>query len=164
MRRGQMEIMGLAIIVILVSLGVLFALSIINKPTENIQHGYEQKRLAASFLNTMLGTTTGCQKNTFRQLLQDCAGERLAKCTSDIGNIRGDNSCQYINAVLNKQVLEIALVPENKQYYLTITGVRDIDTPLGKQCKGTKDQASQIIPASLGGNLPIRVTLDICDA
>lgn len=157
-----MEIMGLAIIVILVSLGVLFSLSVINKQPENVQKGYEQKRLAVSMLNTLLSTTSQCQKNTFRQLLQDCAAEGLADCKP---LPPPKNSCTYLKVTM-PLLLKRVFDAEKKNWVLTVSGTSDVamveSNMPGKKCKGDKDQATQIIPASLGGNVPITVKLDIC--
>ena len=72
--KAQMEIFGLVIIVILISLGLLFAIIILTKePSREVQRVKESIQ-AANFLNTMTGTSSiGCGKRTVRGLLQNCA-------------------------------------------------------------------------------------------
>ncbi|MEK6874796.1 MAG: hypothetical protein AABX52_03555 [Nanoarchaeota archaeon] len=160
-KQAQMEIMGLTIIVILVSIGVLFALSIINKPVEDIKAGFEQKRLATTFLSTLL-KTTACQKKTFGALLQDCASDQLLNCG-------GLDSCAFTRSNFQR-IFKDTLVPIKKGYYLQITGnpqvesitqgsFGSIDAP--ESCPGERDSASQPIPLPGGGS--INVEIQICD-
>ncbi len=73
-KKSQMEIMGLVVIIILIAIGMLFAVQfLLKKPTGETAAKAEESVLAANFLNAMLSTTTECQSRTVRELLQDCA-------------------------------------------------------------------------------------------
>ncbi len=56
-RRGQMEIMGLTVIVILVILGMLFGMKVMSKPPIDLEQEFKAKAMSVNYLNVMLGTT-----------------------------------------------------------------------------------------------------------
>jgi len=72
--KGQMEIMGLAIIVILVVLSFVLFIGFI-KPTEYIAREFIDTRLPASVLDVMLSTTTNCQSQDVSVLMRDIASK-----------------------------------------------------------------------------------------
>lgn len=47
-RKAQMEIMGLAIVMILITLGILFAVTVMRKPSTQIAKEYKQKTIATA--------------------------------------------------------------------------------------------------------------------
>ena len=90
-KRSQMEIMGLAIIMILVMLGVLFAIRfVLKKPDTDIRKSYLESQQASNMINAMLGTTTDCHDTTIKELLQDCAVTASIDCD-------GASSCDYVD-------------------------------------------------------------------
>lgn len=173
-RRAQFEIMGLAVIVILVTLGMLFALSTLSEPDTNLQQIFEQKRLATDFLKASLDTQTSpsqCAKATLRELYQDCATTRTIKCIKDNG--AEVNSCIFLKetyAMLFQNTLERyrqrylfkvegACVGESAQQLCGITQ-GNIGTPGAPQpCPGEREIATQPLPTRQG---TITLTLEIC--
>jgi len=91
-RKSQMEIMGLAVIVILVALAILFTIRfvILQEPAE-YKKGYTQQQLAINMVNTLLETTTAsCSDLLFKELFKDCAETNIIICDN------GMDSCSYI--------------------------------------------------------------------
>ena len=80
-KKSQMEIMGLVIIVILITLGLFFVVRfIITKQPSEIKKSYTQTEIAANILNSLLKTTSkDCYGMDVTQLLQDCAVYRDAE-------------------------------------------------------------------------------------
>ncbi len=153
--KGQMEIMGLAIIVILISLGLLFAVQWLLKapPTQQTQRA-KQSVLAANFLSTMLGTTTECNKRTVRDLLQDCALTQGATMCAD------QTSCEYVNQVMGS-VFNSTMKKWNADYYFHTTGSTSTESiKFGKACTGSKEGKEHPLPISPG--FEIKLYLDIC--
>lgn len=110
-KTSQFEIMGLAVIVILVTLGMLFALSTLGGQQESIQQTFEQKRLAVDFIKASLDTqaTPACGKATIRELFQDCAQSRTITCKKTSG--ADINSCTFL-----KDAYELFFTQTLKRY------------------------------------------------
>lgn len=99
-RRGQIEMMGLMIIVVILSLALLFVVKVVFTPDEtDTTQNYESGKLVESFVNTLFQTSSGCTDDTkIQDLLIDCA-----KNPSSGGSITcsdGQNSCPYANATI----------------------------------------------------------------
>ena len=100
--------MGLAIIVILISLGIFFVIQfVVLKEPSSIKKTYTQTQSAANLLNSMLKTTTkDCLGTSISQLLQDC----IVHFNIDQSQIICENnnrSCEYINNTI-KYILNIS--------------------------------------------------------
>ena len=141
--KGQMEIMGLAFIVVIVTLGLLFTLLFfLTKAESNALPQSRQEILAANWINTFLGTTTDCNQQTVRELLIECArsGSSSMFCPDT-------DACSKVQQVMD-DVRQQTLDKWNLQYYLKATGPNDVNTiSAGKQCSGKQVLGSQAIPA-----------------
>ena len=78
MKRGQMEMAGLVIIVILITLGMLFALLFFVKKEPTEKKIFLRKGLAYSTMGTLLKTSVPCHDGETTSvkmvdLLEDCA-------------------------------------------------------------------------------------------
>ncbi len=73
-KKSQMEIMGLAIVVVLLIMGMLFAVKfILFKPQESYREDYTTTQLSANLINTILNTDTNCKGISVTKLLQDAS-------------------------------------------------------------------------------------------
>ncbi|MFC1768438.1 hypothetical protein ACFLZX_01615 [Nanoarchaeota archaeon] len=115
MKRSQMEIMGLTIIIVLLAFALLFVVRfMILKEDPLTKLEVVESKLAASIMSTMLKTTaTDCKMHTYGDLIKNCregmganlvalSEEDLNESALDKGSIicdDGRQSCQYI---LNK--------------------------------------------------------------
>ena len=150
-----MEIMGLAIIFILVIFGVLFALRfVLMKPETDVRKGYQQSMLAANMLTGIRGTTTDCHDATVEQLLQDCTAEKKLSCPPNL------NSCQKANNVID-HILRETLYQWQKAYSFSISGppaVASIAFAEG-DCSGEKEVKTHPVPTRAG---TITLRLELC--
>jgi len=154
-RKGQMEIMGLAIIVILVALGLMFAVQwMLQAPaTKQVQRAKESV-LAANFLNTMLGTTTECNKRTIRDLLMDCA---LTQGATKCG---GATACEYADGIMQR-LFRDTFEEWNLQYHFTMQGASSVaEMEFGDTCTGELEKKVHPLPVKPG--FEISLTLEIC--
>jgi hypothetical protein len=94
MRKGQTEIMGLAIVVILVTLGLFFAVMFGPKtPSKSIVKEYSNEELSQDFVITLLNTETECGYD-FNKLIRDCAANlQEIECYEM-------SSCDYMNLTI----------------------------------------------------------------
>lgn len=100
-KRGQIEIMGLLLIMILVAIGLIFVVKVVftKKPANQLQT-YDAERLTSSFVNVLLQTDTQCTSDTtFQDLLIDCAKMPGAQGTIICAN--GQRSCPYANETIS---------------------------------------------------------------
>lgn len=170
---GQFEIMGLAVIVILVTLGMLFALSTLSGTDTSLQQTFEQKRLATDFIKASLDTQAPtCAKATLRELFQDCAQTQTIRCTKSNG--AEQNSCLFLKDTY-KLLFENTLKKYRQQYFFKVEGACVGDTakklcqitqgnvgadPLNpKPCPGEREISTQPLPTRSG---TITLTLEIC--
>ncbi|MBI1934902.1 hypothetical protein HYS31_00530 [Candidatus Woesearchaeota archaeon] len=94
-KKAQMEILGLAIVVVLVLIATIFVVRfILLKTPVNYRQGFVSAELASNTLNTFLKTTAAdCSLLTMTELLQDCAQSEELSCRG----IESLNSCKYVN-------------------------------------------------------------------
>lgn len=106
-KKSQMEMMGIAIIVVIISLVMIFVVNYMShrKPTE-YRKEYASAELTTNIVKTLLSTTAAdCRALTFNELFQDCveSGGVIGriKCDDDI-----TDSCTYVkdktNRILNQ--------------------------------------------------------------
>jgi hypothetical protein len=165
-KKSQMEMMGIAIVVILISLGLVFVIRfmMLREPT---QHGKEfaQSELAANFLNTFLDTTAPpCSNLPFSTLLRDCADYRPEGSIS----CSGFYSCEYIRNVL-VDLLDDTFGQWHIDYYFVVSDdlenpqepLSQLFAPIGdwEKCSGDRKMKQQPLPA----DIPIYLMLYICE-
>jgi hypothetical protein len=115
--KGQEEIAGFAVILVLVAIILLvFLVFYLKKPQSEEIQSYE----VSSFIQSFLQFTTSCEQNSgnlsVQELIFQC--EREAECSS------GMKSCKVLNDTLNGILTESWKVGElypNKGYNLNIT-------------------------------------------
>lgn len=154
-KQGQMEIMGLVIIIILVSIGMLFAVQFLLKnPAGRETAAVKESTVAANFLNTLLSTTTECYNRNMKELLQDCA------LTGGSTNCFGQNSCDYVSEQIGF-LLENTIVLWNKDYYFAVSGAPDVERIFfGKECADC-ERETKIHPVVVRPGFEISLRLDI---
>ncbi|MBT5021373.1 hypothetical protein HOK51_10145 [Candidatus Woesearchaeota archaeon] len=116
-KRGQMEIMGLMIIVILVVMGVLFALKfVILKPPTPIKQHYMTTQMVSNFGIALLHSTTDdCRGTDLSELMIDCANWKEVGGSITCGN--GRNSCDYVKDTLGFILNETLEIWRVKYYF-----------------------------------------------
>ncbi len=152
MKKGQQEIMGLAIVVVLIIIGILVIAKLNSFENVSYKKDYEQPKIASSMLNTLLATTSrDCNGISMMQILQDCAGNNTNKCN-------GENSCAYFEQQA-KEIFGNTLGSWQVNYEFSV--FYDEESPiikLGKQCTNKK---SELFPVPTESGALI-AKLDIC--
>ena len=156
LNKAQMEIFGLVIIVILISIGLLFAIVILTKePSREVQRVKESVQ-AANFLNTIVWTTSlGCGKRTVKGLLQDCS---LTNSFCDDGLT---HTCDLAHEMI-VTMLDTTLGEWGKNYKFYINGTQNVEhiTAEAGTCKGEREGHTKTEKVTPG--LDIELTLFIC--
>jgi hypothetical protein len=113
-----MEIMGLMIVVILLVVGVLFAVKfvVLKKPAE-VRQTFSRSQMASNMgLALMSSTTEDCRGTAIKDLLIDCADWPEEGGTITCGN--GMKSCGYVNATI-AGILNQTFDAWKTRYFLT---------------------------------------------
>jgi hypothetical protein len=151
-----MEIMGLAIIIILVSLGLLFAVQwMLKQPAIKPVHRAKQAVVAANFLSTALGVTTECNERTIRELLQDCA------LTGGVTKCGPATSCDFARDKLD-DLFNATLDAWGQPYFFEVRGPATVQgIRYNEPCPGEREQKIHPLPVGAGG-LRIELVLELC--
>ena len=101
---GQVEIMGLLIVVILVVVVIFLVVSFSAKtPPRDIKTTYMNDQMSAAFILALLDTSTECGNSvSMAEVIADCAAFNRIDCP-------GSNSCIYLNESLD-DILNSTLV------------------------------------------------------
>ena len=154
-KKAQMEILGLAIVVVMILIATIFVVRflVIKTPTE-YRKGFISSELASNMLSTFLKTASkDCRFVTMTELLQDCAQSESITCDD------GQKSCAYVKSTAI-DIFAQTFDKWNMQY--EFLAYVDINNPLisyGKQCKAEKRSKLFPIPISAA---TMYVKLDIC--
>lgn len=161
MKKAQMEILGFAIVVVLILVATTFVVRflVLKAPTD-YRKGFVSSELASNMLNTFLRTgAVECSQLTMTELLQDCAqsggGEGFGVVTC--GN--GDDSCKFVKSSAAK-IFEDTLGKWGVKYqFLAYTNQQSPFISIGSGCRGEKKSKLFPIPTS---TTTLYTKLDIC--
>ena len=156
-KKGQVEIIGLTIVIILITLGMLFVIKfVVLKEPDNIRTSYTRTQMASNMLNAMLRTNTGCRGKTVTELLQSCATMTEIDCG-------GIGSCQYVNDTIEALFADTFDVWKIEYQFTVRVGDGDYLTNIissSGACQGEKESKPFFIP--VGVTTTINLKLDLC--
>lgn len=155
MKKAQMEILGLAIVVVLILVATIFVVRFLAlKTPADYRKGFVSSELASNMLNTFLKTTAGdCSRLTMTELLQDCAQGRGITCSN------GQDPCRFVELTA-RNIFEKTFDRWNMNY--EFLAYVDASMPLiriGKPCMAEKKSKVFPIPISTS---TMYAKLDIC--
>ena len=171
-----MEIMGLVVIVILITLGMFFVVKfMITKQPSDVKQSYTRTEVAANILNTMLKTTAiDCYGMTVTQLLQDCAVNHNIENSQALCDNQ-KRSCAYTKEII-ESIFEGTLVEWGNQNFdlkvktqeenilhctnedCLLSSDTDYDA-LKNACLGEKEAKQSYIPTNIG---VMTINLEVC--
>ena len=160
MKKAQMEILGLAVVVVIILVAAVFAVRFgFNKPT-NYRTDFLSSEIASNMLNTFLKTTAKDCSLTMTEMLRDCAqGNSLCCLNCDGSETDRVYSCKYAESTAS-EIFSKTLDKWNMKY--EFLAYADVNLPLiklGNKCSGEKESSTWPIPISAGS---MYVKLDIC--
>lgn len=154
-KRGQMEILGLAIVVVLLILGLVFVIKFVAlKKPSTLKKEVVESQVASNYLSTYLSTSVQeCSGLSTTELLQDCAAQGGITCQD------GETSCEKpreVAAFIFNQTFDQWKWEYEMSAFL---GERNSLFALGKTCPGQKRSKTFPLPTRAG---TLYVKLDIC--
>jgi len=168
-RRGQMEMLGLAIIVVIILFGLMLALRFFYFRQEtNPAQAALDVQLGANLLDTMLEMTTGCKNVPLITLLQECARGSGLACQNvpDLSGkivVKGGTACDHATSTI-QYVLNQTLDTWGRKYEFGIVGPAPLSSIKMKQPKEGCPEGSQAItrPRPIGPGVTATFTLKLC--
>ena len=157
-KKSQAEIVGLVIIVLLITIGLLFVVKfVVLREPSDIKEEFVHSELASNMINVLLKTTTDCRGSSVTDLFQDCAGfvERI-DCNDD--NV--PDSCDKVDETI-EMIFNNSLEKWNKPYeFKAVVGSKTIRERSYGKCQNTnRESKTYPIPTDRG---TLSIKLDIC--
>ncbi len=157
-KKGQMEVLGLAIVVVILFLAAIFVVRfVVLKNPADYRKDFISSEIASSTISTFLKTTAKeCSQLTMTELLQDCAQGNGLICNN------GQDSCRFVNSTASA-IFDKTLNKWKLNYqFLAYVNVNSLLIKIGKSCKEQNlGQESKIFPIPIAtGSMFVR--LDIC--
>jgi len=167
--KAQMEIMGLAIVVVLLTLAVLFTIQFVYlKPEQDVKGSFETSQLAANTINAILQTTSSnCYGHQVKKLISNCAVNPptgTIRCDVESDNTRKyscEKAADEIRYMLSQTLLDWKL---SYNFTIIIPGYADNNndftfTPADFKCSGERESKLAPLQTDIG---TVNVRLDIC--
>ena len=151
-----MEIMGLIVIVVLLTLGMFFVVSFkTQQPTRTIKQSFDDDQLASNFIISFLKTNTECRLYTIQDMIEDCTVERRIMC-EDL------DSCQYVNRSA-EIFLNETLAKWEKKYKFEIEGMKE-EVVFESNCKERQEKDVAFQPMTIWKyHKTVIIKLDVCE-
>ena len=157
MKKGQMEIIGLAIVIIIILIGMAIAVRfMVFKKPENTRAGFVSAELASNTINTFLETTAAdCLKSKMKDLIQDCADGTERIC----GN--GQGACDFVRSAADEIFTKTFRKWKTNYKFLVYTDPNLPFVNLESGCTASQEKVSEtfFVPVTAA---TVSVRLDIC--
>jgi len=165
-KKSQLEVVGLIVIVILLSLALLFYLQFSLRKEPELKKTYTTAQMTNNMVNTMLRTSTNCNaiENTLDVLIADCAND-----PDNRGRVEcrpGVYSCEFVDSEIRK-LLDETLNLWQKKYRLYSFLIEAPEPPIFdynndiQKCTGNIDSSDTYTIRTAGGLLGV-VLLEVC--
>lgn len=152
MKIAQIEIMGLAMVMILIIVSMAFATKFLVEEPIGYKKQFAHAEMASNTVNAFLGTTSDCNGLSMAELLQDCSKDKSIICD-------GEDSCNYASAIAQQIFME-TLEKWNVGYAFKVFNGKNAQIiVLGKNCP--LDKKSKLFPMPTDSGV-LFVSLDIC--
>ncbi len=170
-KRSQAEILGLAIVFVIIGVGLLFYMKYSGSQSSAVKQSFVESNTASNMLNSLLKTTTKCKDATVNDLVQDCAYAKAINCMSF--GTESDNpvpqttsdSCTYLYDFIKSAFDKTFKEWGDMNYEFSIysqNGALTSSFPLRSNadvCEGEKQTETSYVPTRAG---TYTVELSIC--
>mgnify|MGYP001597998876 FL=1 len=158
-----MEILGLAIVVVLLLIATFFVVRfLIFKSPMEYRKGFLSSELASSMINVFLRIDANTCSQPMADLIRNCVESGSICCEGICGSPNPDDftdSCEFVGSAVNDIFSETLAVWKYKYEFLIYQNPDNPRIDIGEKCGGEKKSESYSIPSSSG---TIYVKLDIC--
>ncbi len=120
MRKGQMEIMGLAVIIIIIIFGILLSLMFLRPKESTMESDITDSTLASNMLNMILKTELECMPINMKDLLKECNNGNQAK---NYCGATKEYPCDVAKKIIGDDILKKTLDVWRKKYTFLVENV-----------------------------------------
>ena len=162
-RKSQLELFGLAIVVVIVIIATLFLLVYFgNKKPSEARKSFVESELASRMLNTLINidfedTTNNCAKIKMAEIIRFCGSGQASSYTCN-----SENACEVAQGTIRiifAGTIDLWTASQGvKKNYYFLVYTSDPEKPalkLGDKCQGDKKFKEYIIPTNIHVNLEI---------
>lgn len=159
-KKAQIEILGLLMVMVLLSLGMLFVLRfVLLKPAENVQATFADVEMAQNMITSLLKVTTTCKDLSMTELFEDCARYESIDCGD------GNTSCTYLNRTL-PGIFNQTFGAWHRKYTFNATIAtippRNVLSVEGNCSAAALKEKPGLQPIPLASGAPLMIRLDLC--
>lgn len=163
-KKGQMELLGIAVIVVFLALGIYFVVrfNILKEPGET-KKIYTQSEIASNMLSALVATTAvDCGNIKMLELIIDCADYYSINGSNICRTANNKNAtCEYMNYTISR-IFNQTLDTWGKNYIFNITTeAGPVYSMKSQNCSGNKRAGQFFFPTGTRGLMLIE--LDVCD-
>ncbi|MDO8642362.1 MAG: hypothetical protein Q7R76_02090 [Candidatus Woesearchaeota archaeon] len=116
-KRGQAEIMGIALVVILITIGIVYLAKYSAEPPKKTQEEFQRRELPKTIITSIVEVVSTCNDEKMADVIQDCGFARSMTCTDATQTVM--SSCDYLKTTL-KGILDNMLGRFQHQYQLRL--------------------------------------------
>ncbi len=106
-KKSQQELLGFAVVVMLVAIGLIFVIGFyVLNPTVDSRTTYLDKQIATNMNDALLETTTTCRSLSVRDLLLACVNDNEAICPADDTTTGPESvkACDYLSSFITHRL------------------------------------------------------------
>ncbi len=116
-KRGQAEIMGIALVVILITIGIVYLAKYSAEPPKKTQEEFQRRELPKTIITSIVEVVSTCNNEKMADVIQDCGFARSMTCTDTTQPANpAMTSCDYLKKTLKDDILEKMLGDERFHY------------------------------------------------
>ena len=159
-KKSQTEILGLAIVVVIVLLGAFFVLNfLVFKEPSLYRKSFVSSELASSMLNVFLKTNAKeCLRKPISELIGDCI-QGSSICCSGCDTSSEIDSCKFVESFANDIFAETLDKWNYKYEFLVYDAISSPKIKIGEECIGEEKCKPYPLPYRSG---VVSVKLCIC--
>lgn len=119
-KKGQVEIMGIALVVILITIGIVYLAKYSTEPPKRTQEEFQRRELPKTIITSIVEVVSTCNNEKMADVIQDCGFGTSMTCM-DANNqpFAPPSSCNYLKTTL-KQILDNMLGRFQYSYQLRL--------------------------------------------
>lgn len=147
MKKAQTEMLGIAIVVILISIGILFIVANAMKSSnaKSQKTEFSERQLATNILASILSTSTECQNDRISTLMIDCGSNAGRPCGGeDVSGVfiyPTSDPCEYLRDVITVMLNETLSKWKKKYQFSAYVSQGDVlisvnNSDVNRECLG----------------------------